>query len=155
MRRLDLAIRGAFGLVLGACASHSAAGSSCPAAGGTYELTVTGTGQSANHGDAGICPGPDTTQVVDVTIEQGNVSIAGETCTLCSSSGCIIDIVCGDTVTCPGTSTPPASPADTYVQALTFVVPGAAGSDASTINAVVSLGANDCVFEGTAARTFP
>jgi hypothetical protein len=151
MRALPLVILGVFGLAAGGCSSkHPAAASSCSAVDGTYELTVSATGQSESI--SGGCPDAGTPQVVDVTIAQGQVSLAGETCTLCASDGCILDIVCGDRVSCPGTAQPPASPPDTYVQALTFVVPAA---DASTSNAVVSFGANDCSFYGTAVLKAP
>jgi hypothetical protein len=137
------------GLVLAACSS-SHGSPPCEDVEGTFELTVTGTGQSEPAG--GMCPGSDTMQVIDVTLSHGQVSLNGETCALCGSVGCNVDVVCGDSVTCPGTVTPPASPPDSYVQTLTFVVPGA---DASTGNATVSLGANYCGYEGTAALKSP
>jgi hypothetical protein len=139
----------AYALGIGlSCAACSSTGTPPPCADveGTFQLTVAGTGQSEVL--TGTCPDASSTQTIDVTISHGQVSLDGETCSLCSTGSCVVDIVCGSSVTCPATVTAPESPPDTYVQTLTFVVPTA---DASTGNANATLGAGYCGYEGTAS----
>jgi hypothetical protein len=170
-------VSAALATALAACSS-SHGGGACGGVDGVYEITLSGTGQqevaSASSGtgvvslsEAGVdadvdggllpppvggigavCPGSGAAQVIDLTVSRGQVSLNGETCAICASAGCAVDIVCGDAVTCPDIATPPAAPADTYVQTLTFVVPGAVG--ATTGNAVAALGPNFCGYAGTA-----
>jgi hypothetical protein len=98
-----------------------------------------------------MCPGPDVAQVVDVTLSHGQVTLNGETCAVCSTVGCNVDVVCGSSVQCPATVTALPDAGPSFVQALTFVVPSG-GADASTNNAFVSLGPNYCGYEGTARK---
>jgi hypothetical protein len=143
-----VALAAALGAGLLACSSSQAP--PCSNVTGTFELTLTGTSQSENLG--GVCPGAGATQVVDVTLSNGQVSLDGETCALCGSVGCSVDVVCGESVTCPGTVTAPVSPPDSYVQTLTFVVPSAS---TPTGNASATFGADYCAYEGTAAVKVP
>jgi hypothetical protein len=138
------------GLTITACSS-SHAEPPCANVDGTYEVSLTANGQSENLG--GPCPVPPAAQVVDVTLSKGQVSLggaqSGETCALCSSAGCLVDVVCGAGAQCPGTVTPPPAAGDGYLQGLTFVIPT---GDASTENAVATFGSNFCGYEGTAVK---
>jgi hypothetical protein len=138
-------VRGVEALALAAvCAvgCSSSSSHSCPDVPGTYELTVTPTGQSEN--DLGICAPGTTASVIDISIADGDASIQGQSCRVTSTGGCQIEVACdaesgGDAAVSP-----------TFVQAATFVLP--ANGNASTNNALVELGPAYCGFEGTAAR---
>jgi hypothetical protein len=135
-------------VALGAAACGSSGGSSsCPALAGTYEVSARPTGQSENL--SGSCSATLPALVVDVAIANGVVSLDGETCAICSASGCQVDIVCGKSVACPDV-TPETDAGASYVQTLEFWLPGA--PDASTGNAVIDVGPSYCGYAGVAAR---
>lgn len=137
--------------VLGCGNSPSSGGPNCPAPAGAYSLIVQGLGQSENL--SGTCPLGDMMQV-SVTFDGGDVEVNGETCAACSTTGCQVDLVCGQRSTC-STGSPAASNADAaYVENASFVLPSF-DTDAGTSNAFVELGPHYCVFAGLATRKYP
>jgi hypothetical protein len=123
------------------CSSGSGS-HACVDVSGTYELTVTPTGQSEN--DQGFCAVSAMSTTEGVVIAGDVASIAGENCQVTSTSGCQI------LIDCEGDSGADAAVSPTFVQSATFVLPTSGG--APTSNALVELGASYCGFEGTATR---
>lgn len=138
-----------FGLFCTGCGSHS--GDSTPAQctdpSGSYVLSVAPTGQSENV--QGTCSASAASQSIVVSFSNGAVSLNGETCLLCSTSSCQMDVICGASVTCPATVVPVSNPATDYVQIVSFDLP--LDADASTPNALVELGPSYCGYAGTAS----
>jgi hypothetical protein len=116
---------------------------------GSYQLSVMPTGQSENQ--VGQCLATAAPRMVEIDLTAGTVSLAGENCTLCSTSGCQMNIVCGQKVDCSGVTTPVTNPPDTFVQNASFALPMQV--DAGTTNVLVELGPMFCGYEGTAIRT--
>lgn len=123
----------------------------CTTPEGSYVLTVIPTGQSENL--AGPCSSNDAQQTIAVSFSNGGVSLNGENCQLCSTSSCQMDVLCGQSVTCPGAVVPFANPTASYVQAVSFTLP--LDADASTPNAAVELGPSYCGYAGTASIGAP
>jgi hypothetical protein len=133
--------------VLG-CSSHPGGGSAeCASPAGTYDLTLTPTGQSENLTGTCLQAGPPIP--LEISLTATTVSLNAETCVACPGDSCQVDVICGQTVACPGTVTPVADPPATYVQTVSFVLP--TGVDASTGNATATVGPGACGYEGTAA----
>ena len=138
-------MRGVKALALAAmCSAGCSSGGShaCPDVPGTYELTVTPTGQSEN--DLGVCATGTTASVIAISIADDDASVQGESCRVTSTTGCQIEVACGSD------SDGGASASPTFVQRATFVLP--ATLDGPTNNALVELGPGYCGFEGTATR---
>jgi hypothetical protein len=139
-------VRGVQALGLAAIAAlgcSSASSHACPDVPGTYELTVTPTGQSEN--DQAFCATTTTSSAVAVVIAgDGDASVQGEPCRVQSTSGCQIEIACG------GDGGGDAAVSPVFVQLATFVLPASGGEPTS--NALVELGDGYCAFEGTATR---
>ncbi|HXX66069.1 MAG TPA: hypothetical protein VEK07_02750 [Polyangiaceae bacterium] len=136
-----------------ACSSHSDGSTppQCTSPSGSYVLAIAPTGQSENL--AGTCSATDPPQNIEVSFPDGGVSVNGENCQLCSTSSCQMDVLCGESVTCPGAVVPFANPTATYVQTVSFVLPLEA--DASTPNAAAELGPDYCGYIGTASVASP
>lgn len=114
-------------------------------------LAVAPTGQSENLG--GACSATDPSQTIEVSFPDGGVSLNGENCRLCSTSSCQMDVLCGESVSCPGAVVPFANPTASYVQTVFFTLP--LDADASTPNAVVEIGPDYCGYFGTASIASP
>jgi hypothetical protein len=110
-------------------------------------LAVLPLGQSENLG--GPCPSNAAPQSIEVSFSDGGVSLNGENCQLCSTSSCQMDVLCGQSVTCPGAVIPFANPTDASVQTASFTLP--LDADASTPNAMVELGPYYCGYYGSAS----
>jgi hypothetical protein len=133
---------------LGALGCSSGSGSNaCADVPGSYELSVTATGQSENG--QSLCATGTTPSVVDVAItgDDAVVNVAAaqaESCRVTSTAGCQIEIACG------GDAGADAAASPTFVQNATFALPSSGSGPTS--NALVELGAGYCGFEGTASR---
>jgi hypothetical protein len=133
----------AFGLAaMCAIGCSSSSSNACPDVPGSYELTVTPTGQSENNG--ALCATSIPASVVDVDIADDDASVQGESCRVTATSGCQIQLEC------EGDSGADATISPTFVQRATFVLPTSRGG--ATSNALVELGAGYCAFEGSATR---
>lgn len=130
------------------CSSSSGATTApeCAKPDGTYSLTLSPTGQSENL--SGDCSST-TPQSIQISLSGASVSLNGETCVGCPAGSCQIDLICGQTVSCGGTSTAVTNPPSNYVQTVSFILPTSV--DASTTNATAALGPASCGYEGTAA----
>jgi hypothetical protein len=130
------------------CSSHSGGGSTeCATPAGTYVLNLMPTGQSENLTGNCLQGGPAIS--LEISLTATTVSLDAETCVACPGDSCQVDVICGQTVACPGTVTPAADPPATYVQTVSFVLP--TSPDASTGNATATVGPAACGYEGTAA----
>jgi hypothetical protein len=135
--------------LVGCSSSSDSTNAACAHVNGSYELTVSPTGQSENQ--AGQCSPSAPPQMVEIDFADGAVSLDGQDCVLCSTSGCQMNVVCGQGDTgCSGGTTPVTSAPDSYVQNASFALP--MQPDASTRNALVELGPGFCAFEGTATQ---
>ncbi|MGA3121468.1 MAG: hypothetical protein ABSF69_11935 [Polyangiaceae bacterium] len=134
--------------VAGGCSSSSGATTApeCAKPNGTYSLTLSPTGQSENL--SGDCSSA-TPQSIQISLSGASVSLNGQTCVWCPTGSCQIDVICGQTVSCGGTSTAIINPPSNYVQTVSFILPTSV--DASTTNATAVLGPADCGYEGIAA----
>lgn len=148
--------------VCAGCGSSSADSTppQCTNPEGSYVLTVFPTGQSelleldaSSSSREGSCPSNDAAQTVEVSFSDGAVSLNGENCQLCSTSSCQMDVLCGQSVTCPGSVVPFANPTTTSVQTASFALP--LDADASTPNATVELGPSYCGYVGSASVAAP
>ncbi len=137
-------------LALAGCSSSSdAASAACAHATGSYALAVMPTGQSENQ--VGPCSASAPPQVIEIDLADGVVSLDGEDCVLCATSGCQMNVVCGQgDAGCSGTTGATASAPDSFVQNASFALP--TQPDAATTNALVELGPGFCAFEGTTTR---
>lgn len=135
------------------CGSHSGdtTPAQCANPRGSYVLTLAPTGQSENLASA--CSSSDPSQTIVVSFPDGGVSLDAENCQLCSTSSCQMDVLCGQSVTCPGAVVPFANPTATYVQTLSFTLP--LDPDASTPNAAAEFGPGYCGYVGTASVALP
>jgi len=118
--------------------------SACADPTGTYELTVTATGQSEDNAE--FCPSSTTASTVGVTLASGSASVNGEECHLTSNAGCEIEIACDGGTTEDGGA---GASLPSYVQYAFFVLPTATGDP--TTNALVEVGSGYCALEGTAS----
>jgi len=119
---------------------------------GSYVLAVTATGQSEDLAEGG-CSASSSSATIEVSFYDGDASIGGEDCLLCSTASCQMDVVCGQSVACNGAVVPLPNPPADYVQIVSFVLPVEAG--ASTPSAVVELGPDYCGYAGTASVASP